>query len=104
MRDQWEHFVDGNWCLPKAGRYLDSSNPATGEHVTRVASGDADDVAADHGAVGDDAQGCRLADPERTGEADDVEPWRTEDDLHALTVGASRRASAEPRRGRPASP
>jgi aldehyde dehydrogenase (NAD+) len=45
MRAQWEHFIDGAWVEPASGRYLDSSNPATGEHVTRIASGSAEDVA-----------------------------------------------------------
>jgi aldehyde dehydrogenase (NAD+) len=46
MREQWDHFIDGEWVAPKSGRYLDSSNPATGERVTRVAAGDAADAAA----------------------------------------------------------
>ncbi len=46
MRDQWEHFIGGEWLKPASGRYLDSSNPATGEHVTKIAAGNADDVAA----------------------------------------------------------
>jgi len=46
MRDQWEHFVDGEWVAPKGGRYLDSTNPANGEHVTRIAAGNADDAGA----------------------------------------------------------
>lgn len=46
MRDHWDHFIDGEWAGPKAGRYLDSSNPANGELVTRIAAGDASDAAA----------------------------------------------------------
>jgi aldehyde dehydrogenase (NAD+) len=45
MRDRWEHFIHGKWCEPKGGRYLDSANPATGEHLTKIASGNAEDVA-----------------------------------------------------------
>jgi aldehyde dehydrogenase (NAD+) len=45
MRDQWEHFIGGEWVAPKSGRYLDSVDPATGQHVTRVARGDASDAA-----------------------------------------------------------
>jgi aldehyde dehydrogenase (NAD+) len=45
MRDQWEHFIAGEWVPPKSGRYLDSINPASGEVVTRVAAGDAEDAA-----------------------------------------------------------
>jgi len=44
MREQWEHFIDGEWTKPATGRYLDSTNPATGERVTRVAAGDASDA------------------------------------------------------------
>jgi len=46
MRDRWEHFIDGKWVAPKSGRYLDSTNPATGELVTRVAAGNAEDARA----------------------------------------------------------
>lgn len=46
MRDRWDHFIDGEWRAPKSGRYLDSTSPATGECVTRIAAGDAEDVAA----------------------------------------------------------
>ncbi len=46
MREQWEHFIGGEWVKPKSGRTLDSKNPATGEHVTKIAAGNADDVAA----------------------------------------------------------
>jgi aldehyde dehydrogenase (NAD+) len=45
MREQWDHFIDGEWAAPKSGRYLDSTNPATGECVTRIAEGDAADAA-----------------------------------------------------------
>jgi aldehyde dehydrogenase (NAD+) len=45
MREQWDHFIDGEWIAPKSGRYLDSTNPATGECVTRIAEGDAADAA-----------------------------------------------------------
>ena len=45
MRDRWEHFIHGKWCEPKGGRHLDSANPATGEHLTKIASGNAEDVA-----------------------------------------------------------
>jgi len=46
MRERWEHFIDGDWVAPRRGRYLDSTNPASGQRVTRVAAGDAGDAAA----------------------------------------------------------
>jgi aldehyde dehydrogenase (NAD+) len=46
MRDQWDHFIDGEWVKPAAGRHLDSCDPASGRRVTRVAAGDAEDAAA----------------------------------------------------------
>jgi aldehyde dehydrogenase (NAD+) len=56
MRERWEHFSNGKWVAPRAGRYLDSTNPANRELVTRIAAGDADDaapaVAAAHAAFG----------------------------------------------------
>ncbi len=44
MRKQWKHFIGGEFVAPKGGKHLDSTNPATGEHVTRIAAGDAADV------------------------------------------------------------
>ena len=44
MRDRWEHFIDGQWVAPRSGRYLESTNPASGQPVTRLAAGNADDA------------------------------------------------------------
>jgi aldehyde dehydrogenase (NAD+) len=44
MREHWDHFIDGEWAKPTSGRYLDSTDPATGALVTRVAAGDAADA------------------------------------------------------------
>jgi aldehyde dehydrogenase (NAD+) len=46
MREQWSHFIDGQWVAPRSGRTLESTNPATREVVTRVAAGTGEDVAA----------------------------------------------------------
>ncbi len=44
MREQWEHFIAGKAVAPSGGQYLDSTNPTNGEHVTRIAAGDAADA------------------------------------------------------------
>jgi aldehyde dehydrogenase (NAD+) len=44
MRAQWDHFIDGDWAPPAGGARLDSSDPSSGEIVTRIAAGNADDV------------------------------------------------------------
>ena len=46
MQKQWEHFIGGEWVAPRSGRYLESTSPATGEQVTRVAAGTGEDVEA----------------------------------------------------------
>ena len=38
------HFIAGEWVPPASGAYFDTSNPATGEVLARVADGDATDV------------------------------------------------------------
>ena len=45
MRKQWEHWIGGEWVAPASASYLDSTNPRTGEKVTQIAAGDAEDVA-----------------------------------------------------------
>ena len=45
MREQWQHFIGGEFVAPVSGSYIDSTSPATGEWVTRVAAGGAEDVA-----------------------------------------------------------
>ena len=44
MRERWEHFIGGAFVAPASGAYLDSTDPATGAHVTCIAAGDAADV------------------------------------------------------------
>jgi len=44
MREQWEHFIGGEWVAPKSGRHLDSTDPRNGELVTRIAAGGAEDA------------------------------------------------------------
>jgi aldehyde dehydrogenase (NAD+) len=46
MREQWQHFIGGEFVAPASGACIDSTNPATGEVVTRIAAGNAADVAA----------------------------------------------------------
>jgi len=46
MEARYEHWIGGEPRAPRAGRYLDSTNPATGDKLGRVARGDAADVAA----------------------------------------------------------
>jgi aldehyde dehydrogenase (NAD+) len=38
------HFIGGAWREPESGAYFDSSNPATGERLARVADGNESDV------------------------------------------------------------
>ncbi len=38
-------FINNQWVKPASGQYLDSSNPATGKTLARVASANSDDVA-----------------------------------------------------------
>lgn len=44
MRESWGHFIAGEERPPVGGDHIDSTNPATGENVTRVAAGNAADV------------------------------------------------------------
>ena len=36
MQPRHEHWISGEAAPPKAGRYLDSTNPANGEKLTEV--------------------------------------------------------------------
>ncbi len=38
------HFIDGEWVQPQSGEYFETSNPAKGEFLAKVADGNADDV------------------------------------------------------------
>ena len=44
MQEQWEHFIGGDWVKPADGEYLESTSPATGDSVTRIARGSAADA------------------------------------------------------------
>lgn len=44
MRKKYELFIGGKFVPPKAGKYFNSVNPATGKRHARIASGDASDV------------------------------------------------------------
>jgi aldehyde dehydrogenase (NAD+) len=46
MQSRYQQWIAGEAVPPKAGRYLDSTNPANGEKLTEIARGDADDAAA----------------------------------------------------------
>ncbi len=46
MRERWDHFINGVYTSPAAGRYLDDLAPTTGQKISEVAAGDAVDVAA----------------------------------------------------------
>ena len=46
MRERWDHFIQGAYTPPTAGRYLDDYAPTTGKKLAQVAAGDASDVAA----------------------------------------------------------
>ncbi len=45
MRSQLDHFIDGQFTVPKSGRYLDDQDPTSGDKIAEVACGDGDDVA-----------------------------------------------------------
>lgn len=46
MDARYEHWIGGAARAPKAGRYIESTNPANGARLTEIARGDRDDVAA----------------------------------------------------------
>ena len=41
---KYGNFIDGEFVLPKSGKYIDTVNPATGEVLTKIASSNAEDV------------------------------------------------------------
>ena len=41
---RYEHYIDGAWSAPVAGRYFPTRNPYTGEDWAEIAEGDAGDV------------------------------------------------------------
>ena len=44
MRERYEHFIGGASVPPRAGRYLETRNPATGKRLAEIARGDEADV------------------------------------------------------------
>jgi aldehyde dehydrogenase (NAD+) len=52
MQPRYQQWIAGEAVPPKAGRYLDSTNPANGEKLTEIARGDAADAAAAVAAAG----------------------------------------------------
>ncbi len=86
FRDQYDHFVGGEYVRPSRGFYLDTTTPVTGEVFTRVARGTAEDV--DHAL--DAAHGAARA-WGRTSAADRATVLceiadRVEDNLEAIAV------------------
>ncbi|ASC67185.1 aldehyde dehydrogenase [Achromobacter denitrificans] len=44
MKQQYQHFIHGQWQAPSDGRYFDKTDPATEENLTSVARGSAADI------------------------------------------------------------
>jgi aldehyde dehydrogenase (NAD+) len=44
IREEYGLFINGEWTSPRSGRYFDSVNPATEQHLARVAYAQAEDV------------------------------------------------------------
>ena len=59
MRERYEHFIGGGFVPPRAGRYLETRNPATGKRLAEIARGDEGDVDAAVQAAGSALPGWR---------------------------------------------
>ena len=59
MRERYEHFIGGASVRPRAGRYLETRNPATGKRLAEIARGDEADVDAAVQAAGAALPGWR---------------------------------------------
>src|SRR6266480_7109728 len=59
MQERYEHFLGGAFVPPRAGRYLETWNPATGERLGEIARGDGADVDAAVAAAGSAWSGWR---------------------------------------------
>ncbi|HWO66359.1 MAG TPA: aldehyde dehydrogenase family protein [Umezawaea sp.] len=86
FRDQYDHFVGGEYVPPSRGFYFDNPSPVTGEVFTRVARGTAEDV--DHAL--DAAHGAarawgRTSAAERATVLTEIAD-RVEDNLEAIAV------------------
>lgn len=44
IKPQYEHFIDGKWKAPAAGKYFETINPATEKTLSQIAEGSAKDV------------------------------------------------------------
>ena len=45
MRERWDHYIGGQSVSPNSGQYIDDHDPRTGEKVSEIAAGNAEDVA-----------------------------------------------------------
>ncbi|TMA68610.1 MAG: aldehyde dehydrogenase family protein, partial [Deltaproteobacteria bacterium] len=59
MQERYEHFIGGAFVPPRAGRYLETRNPATGKRLAEIARGDEADVDAAVQAAGSALPGWR---------------------------------------------
>src|SRR5207249_2605005 len=59
MQERYEHFIGGAFVPPRAGRYLETWNPATGKRLGEIARGDGADVDAAVAAAGSAWPGWR---------------------------------------------
>src|SRR5580693_7074417 len=41
---RFDHFINGTWVMPSAGKYFDTADPSTGEKLASVAQGSAADI------------------------------------------------------------
>lgn len=44
LKEQYNHFINGQWTKPASGRYFNGYNPATGEQLTAFAQANKDDI------------------------------------------------------------
>ena len=44
FQDEYGHLINGEWVSSASGEVIDMINPATGEHLSKIQSGNADDV------------------------------------------------------------
>jgi len=67
MQERWDHFIDGVYVAPKAGRYLDDVAPTTGKKIAEIAAGDAADAHAAIAAAKTALPGWRVLKPVERG-------------------------------------
>ena len=44
FKNQYDHFIDGQWVKPDSGEYFDNPSPIDGKVFTRAARGNAKDI------------------------------------------------------------